>query len=295
MCEHDDFSEFAAPSRPLTRREFGRMTLTAGLLASLPKAAFAGHTQGREVEIKTADGVADAYFVHPNKGKHPGVLIWPDIFGLRPAFKEMATRLAEVGYAVLVVNPFYRRLRAPTSPPNPSFEDPAVRTALLALKDSLNEATVQVDASAFVGFLDAQKAVDGERKIGTAGYCMGGPLVFRTAAYQAGRVGAGASFHAGGLVTTGADSAHKLIPMMRSQHLIAIAENDDAKEPQTKDVLRADFAAAKLPTEIEVYAGTKHGWCPTDSRVYDHEQAEKAWARMLALFERALSAPSRTA
>ncbi|MES2684166.1 MAG: dienelactone hydrolase family protein [Pseudomonadota bacterium] len=290
MCEHDDFSEFAGPARQLTRREFGRMTLTAGLLASLPRAAFAGHTKGREVEIKTADGMADAYFVHPNKGRHPGVLIWPDIFGLRPAFKEMATRLAEAGYAVLVVNPFYRQQRAPTAPANPSFDDPAVRKSLMALKDSLNEATAQVDASAFVGFLDAQKAVDGERKIGTAGYCMGGPLVFRTAAHQAGRVGAAASFHAGGLVTDKSDSPHRLIPYMKAQHLIAIAENDDAKEPQTKETLRAAFATAKLPAEIEVYAGTKHGWCPTDGKVYDHDQAEKAWGRMVALFGRALGA-----
>ncbi len=289
MCEHDDFSEFAGSARQVTRREFGRMTLTAGLLATLPKQAFAGHTQGRAVEIKTTDGVADAYFVHPAKGRHPGVLIWPDIFGLRPAFKDMATRMAEAGYAVLVVNPFYRKQHAPTAPEKPSLDDPATREALMALKNALNEATAEVDASAFIGFLDAQKAVDSERKIGTAGYCMGGALVFRTAAHQAGRIGAAASFHAGGLVTEMPDSPHRLILYMRAQHLIAIAENDDAKEPKTKDTLRDAFAAARLPAEIEVYAGTKHGWCPTDSRVYDHDQAEKAWARMLALFERALA------
>ena len=290
MCEHDDFSEFAGPARQLTRREFGRMTLTAGLLASLPRAAFAGHTKGRDVEIKTADGVADAHFVHPNKGRHAAVLIWPDIFGLRPAFKEMATRMAEAGYAVLVVNPFYRQQRAPTAPVNPSFDDPAVRKSLMALKDSLNEATAQVDASAFVGFLDAQKAVDGERKIGTAGYCMGGPLVLRTAAAVPERIGAAASFHGGGLATDKPDSPHLLIPSMKAGFLIAVAENDDAKEPTVKDTLRDAFAAAKLPAEIKVYTGTKHGWCPTDSRVYDHAQAEKAWAQMAALFGRSLAA-----
>lgn len=290
MCEHDDFSEFAAPARPFTRREFGRMTLTAGLLASLPRQAFADHTKGRDVEIKTPAGTADAYFVHPIKGKHPAVLIWPDIFGLRPAFKTMATRLAEAGYAVLVVNPFYRAQRAPTAPENPSFDDPATRTALMALRNALTAETAQVDATAFVAWLDAQKAVDTKRKIGTAGYCMGGPLVVRTAAAVPERIGAVASFHGGGLATDKPDSPHLLIPKTKASFLIAIAENDDAKEPAAKDTLREAFAAAERPAEIKVYAGTKHGWCPTDSRVYDHAQAEKAWAQMMAVFGRALAA-----
>ena len=288
MCEHDDFNEFAGPARSLTRREFGRMAVTAGLLATLPKQAFAGHTRGRDVEIQTAAGVADAYFVAPAKGKHPGVLIWPDIFGLRPAFKEMATRLAEAGYAVLVVNPFYRTQRAPTAPEKPNFEDPATRESLMALRSSLTIETAQVDANAFVAYLDAQKAVDTQRQIGTAGYCMGGPLVMRTAAALPERIGAAASFHGGGLATDKPDSPHYLIQVMTAQFLIAIAENDDVKEPKVKDTLREAFATVKLPAEIEVYAGTKHGWCPTDSRVYDHDQAEKAWGRMLALFKRAL-------
>lgn len=288
MCEHDDFNEFAGPARSLTRREFGRMAVIAGLLATLPKQAFAGHTRGRDVEIQTAAGVADAYFVAPAKGKHPGVLIWPDIFGLRPAFKEMATRLAEAGYAVLVVNPFYRTQRAPTAPENPNFEDPATRESLMALRSSLTIETAQVDANAFVAYLDAQKAVDTQRQIGTAGYCMGGPLVMRTAAALPERIGAAASFHGGGLATDKPDSPHYLIQVMTAQFLIAIAENDDVKEPKVKDTLREAFATVKLPAEIEVYAGTKHGWCPTDSRVYDHDQAEKAWGRMLALFKRAL-------
>lgn len=290
MCEHEDFSELSGPARQLTRREFGRMTLTAALLSSLPKMAFAGHTMGKEVEIKTAAGTADAYFVHPAKGRHPGVLIWPDIFGLRPAFKQMATRLAEAGYAVLVVNPFYRSQRAPTAPENPNFDDPATRDALMALKNSLNADTAQVDATAFITFLDAQKAVDTKRKIGTTGYCMGGPLVFYTAAALQERIGAAATFHGGGLATNKPDSPHLMIPTMKAQFLIAIAENDDAKDLKVKDTLREAFAAAKLPAEIEVYAGTKHGWCPTDGRVYDHDQAERAWRRMMALFGSALSA-----
>lgn len=288
MCEHDDLNEFAGKSRALSRREFGRMTLTAGLLASLPRHAFADHTRGRDVEVKTPDGVADAYFVHPIEGRHPAVLIWPDIFGLRPAFKDMATRLAEAGYAVLVVNPFYRKQRAPTAPKNANFDDPATREMLMGLRKSLSNQTADVDAKAFLDYLDAQPAVDVSRKAGTTGYCMGGPLVMRTAAALPGRIGAAATFHAGGLVNDKPDSPHYLIQVMTAPFLIAIAENDDAKEPQAKEMLAKAFKTVDLPAEIEVYAGTKHGWCPTDSPVYNHEQAEKAWARMLDLFQRAL-------
>lgn len=290
MCEKDDFDEFAQQQAAsgYTRRRFGLIGLSAALGAALPLPARAGHAHGRDVEIKTSAGTADAYFVHPEQGKHPGVLIWPDIFGLRPTFREMADRLADAGYAVLVVNPFYRTQRAPTAPEKADFNDPATRTALMALRNTLTAETAAVDAKAFVAFLDQQPAVDTGKKIGTTGYCMGGPLVMYSAAAVPGRIGAGASFHGGGLATAEADSPHRLIPTMKAQFLIAVAENDDAKEPATKDTLREAFAAAKLPAEIEVYAGTKHGWCPPDSRVYDHAAAEKAWARLLALLARAL-------
>lgn len=264
------------------------MALGAGMGLALPPLAFGAETRGGDVDIKTPAGTADAYFVHPAKGRHPGVLIWPDIFGLRPAFKDMATRLAGAGYAVLVVNPFYRTKRAPAAPEKADFNDPKVREALMALKSSLTAETAQVDAKAFIGFLDQQGATDPKRKIGTSGYCMGGPLVMRTAAAAPDRVGAGASFHGGGLATDTPDSPHLLIPGMKAQFLVAVAANDDEKEPAAKDTLRAAFAKAKLPAEIEVYAGTRHGWCPTDSPVYDHDQAEKAWSRMLELFKRTL-------
>lgn len=288
MCEQDDFGGFAQKRRGVTRRGFSAMAVGAGVAAALPRVATAA-TKGHDVDIKTADGTCDAYFVHPEKGKHAGVLIWPDIFGLRPAFKEMATRLAESGYAVLVVNPFYRTKHAPTAPEHPDFNDPPTRDALMTLMHSLNAQTTETDAKAFVGFLDQQSAVDTKKKIGTTGYCMGGPLVFRTAATQADRIGAGATFHGGGLVTDAPDSPHLSIPKMKAKFLIAIAANDDEKEPKSKDTLRDAFAQAKLPAEIEVYAGTKHGWCPTDSPVYDHDQAEKAWARLLELFKKALA------
>jgi carboxymethylenebutenolidase len=289
MCDKDDLDEFARRSGDLTRRQFGAMTLSAGLMAAVPAFGNASPTTGADVDIKTPDGVADAYFVHPAKGKFPGVLIWPDIFGLRPAFKQMATRLAESGYAVLVINPFYRTQRAPTAPEHPDFNDPPTRAALMSLAGSLNPQTAITDATAFVDFLDAQPSVDKKRKIGTTGYCMGGPFVFRTAAAFPNRIGAGATFHGGGLVTDAPDSPYLLIPRMRAHFLIAIAENDDKKQPDAKDTLRESFAKAHLPAEVEVYAGTMHGWCPPDSQVYDHDQAEKAWSRLLALFSTSLA------
>jgi carboxymethylenebutenolidase len=289
MCELDDLNEFARRASEVTRRQFGAMALGAGLVTALPRLANAAETTGTDIDIKTADGTADAYFVHPAKGKYPGVLIWPDIFGLRPAFKTMATRLAESGYSVLVINPFYRTKRAPTAPDRPDFNDPDTRKALMALMGSIGPKTAAVDAAAFVSFLDSQSAVDKKRKIGITGYCMGGPYVFRTAALIPDRIGAGATFHGGGLVTDSADSPHLLISQMKAHFLIAIAESDDKKEPESKNVLRKSFDDAHLPAEIEVYAGTQHGWCPIDGAVYNHDQAEKAWSRMLALFSGSLA------
>jgi carboxymethylenebutenolidase len=289
MCEHDDLDEFARRAGDLTRRRFSVMALGAGIVAALPKLANAAETQGTDVEIKTPDGTADAYFVHPKTGKYPGVVIWPDIFGLRPAFKEMATRLAESGYAVVVINPFYRTKKAPTAPDHPDFNDPPTRQALMTLAGTLSPDTAVTDAKAFVAFLDSQPSVDKKRKMATTGYCMGGPFVLRTAATLPDRIGAGATFHGGGLVTAKPDSPHLLIPQMKAHYLIAIAENDDQREPETKNVLRETFAKTRLPAEIEVYAGTQHGWCPPDSHVYNKEQAEKAWGRMLALFSNSLA------
>jgi carboxymethylenebutenolidase len=292
MCDHDsieDIIEYQLRSTDLSRRQLGALTLGSGLAAVLPVVAGAVDIQEAEVDIRTPDGTADAYFAYPSAGRHPAVLVWPDIFGLRPAFRQMGKRLAESGYAVLVVNPFYRTKRAPTAPEHADFNDPATRSALMALGSSLTPATAVTDARAFVPWLDAQSAVDRKRKMGTNGYCMGGPFTMRTAAAFADRVGAGASFHGGGLVTDKPDSPHLLIPEMKAHYLIAIAENDDQRDPKAKDVLREAFAKAKLPAEIEVYAGALHGWCPPDSQVYNHDQAERAWSRMLVLFKGALT------
>ena len=291
MCDKDafdDMTEYQLKSGAVSRRQFGALTLGAGVMALLPPVAGAAEVTESEVQIRTPDGTADAYFVYPTKGAHPGVLIWPDIFGLRPAFRQMGKRLAQSGYAVLVVNPFYRQQKAPTAPEHPDFNDPATRSALMALMGALTPETSFTDAKAFVAFLDSQPSVDRKRKVGTTGYCMGGPLTMRTAAAVPERVGAGGSFHGGGLVTDKPDSPHLLVPKMKAHYLFAIAENDDQKQPDAKNALREAFAQAKLPAEIEVYAGTLHGWCPPDSQVYNPAQAEKAWSRLLVLLKSAL-------
>lgn len=290
MCDNDDLNDFAQRATDVSRRAFGALAMGAGIAMVLPPVANAADLTGADVEIKTPDGTADAYFVHPaGKGKYPGVLIWPDIFGLRPAFKEMARRLAESGYAVLVVNPFYRQKKAPTAPEHPNFQDPATRDMLMGLMNALTPETAVTDGKAFVTWLDTQSAVDKKKKMGTTGYCMGGPFTLRTAATVPDRVGVGASFHGGGLVTDKPDSPHLLVPKIKAQYLFAIAENDDQRQPEAKTALRDAFAKAKLPAEIEVYAGTQHGWCPPDSAVYNHDQAEKAWSRLLVLFKTALA------
>ena len=292
MCDSDsmdDMVRYQLKSTRLSRRRFGAFTLGAGALSLLPAGAGAAWIEEADVDIKTPDGTADAYFVHPGEGKYPGVLMWPDIFGLRPAFRQMARRLAEAGYAVLVPNPFYRSKRAPTAPENPDFNDAPTRDALMSLAGTLSPATAVTDAQAFVAWLDAQPSVDRKRRMGTMGYCMTGPFTLRTAAALPDRIGAGASFHGGGLVTDKPDSPHLLVARIRAQYLFAIAANDDQRQPEAKTVLREAFERAKVPAEIEVYAGTLHGWCPPDSRVYNDAQAEKAWSRMLALFKAALA------
>jgi carboxymethylenebutenolidase len=292
MCDDhsiDDMLDHIRGNQDLSRRRFAALSLGTGLAFALPRVANALDVTESEVSIKTPDGTADAYFVHPSSGAHAGVLVWTDIMGLRPAFRQMGKRLAESGYSVLVPNPFYRTNRAPIVPPGSSFDDEATRKAVMSIMMSLTPVTHVTDAKAFIPWLDSQKSVDKKRKIGTTGYCMGGPLVMRTAATFPDRVGAGGTFHGGGLATDKPDSPHLLIPKMKAQFLIAIAENDDMREPQAKTVLRKAFDDAKLKAEIEVYTGTMHGWCPPDSSVYNEAQAEHAWTRLQALFKSALA------
>jgi carboxymethylenebutenolidase len=287
MCDQDHFEsdrqEFDALGL-VTRKQFGVM-LGAGIAMLLPQVANAVTVTESDVKITTPDGEADCYFVHPASGAAPGVLVWPDIFGLRPAFRQMGKRLAESGYSVLVVNPFYRVKKAPTAEAGAATP----LQQLMPLARALNETTNMSDAKAFIGWLDGQTSVAKTRRIGTQGYCMGGPLAFRTAAAVPSRVGAVASFHGGGLVSDAPNSPHLLAAKTKAQFLIAIAANDDARSPNDKTVLKETFEKANLPAEIEVYTGAAHGWCPPDSGVYNEPQAEKAWSRLLALYGKALA------
>jgi carboxymethylenebutenolidase len=249
-----------------------------------------------DVSIKTPDGTCDAAFIHPATGSHPGVLIWADAFGLRPSLREMAKRLAGNGFSVLVPNPFYRTAKAPvfTDVASFNFTNAADRAKLTPLMAPLNApGAAERDAAAYIAFLDAQRQVDRTKKIGTQGYCMGGPLVVKTAATVPDRVGAGASFHGGGLVTDQPGSPHLLAPKIKARMYIAVASNDDMQQPAAKDELRKAFAAAKVPAEVEVYSAL-HGWCMTDmplqngAPIYNKESAERAWGKLVALYKAAL-------
>lgn len=286
MCEDHNFEKDRQEFERLglvTRRQFGIM-LGAGMAMMLPRVPNAATVTESEVTITTPDGTADCYFVHPASGTAPGVLMWPDIFGLRPAFRTMGKRLAESGYSVLVVNPFYRLHKAPTAEAGTATPI----SSLMPLAHSLNETTELTDAKAFIAWLDSQKSVAKHRKIGTQGYCMGGPMAFRTAAAVSGRIGAVATFHGGGLVTDQPNSPHLEAARSKAQFLVAIASNDDARSPNDKNTLKDTFEKAKLHAEVEVYEGAAHGWCPPDSSVYNEPKAEKAWSRLLALYGKAL-------
>ena len=287
MCDQDHFDDDKKDYEALglvTRRQFG-VLVGAGISLVLPQVMNAVAVTEADVTVKTPDGEADCYFVHPASGTGAGVLIWPDIFGLRPVFRQMGKRLAESGYSVLVVNPFYRVKKAPTAPNGAATPIPDV----MPLAKGLNETTQMTDAKAFIGWLDAQASVAKNRKIGTQGYCMSGPIAFRTAAAVSDRVGAVASFHGGGLVSDQPNSPHLQAAKSKAQFLIAIAAPDDQRAPNDKVVLKDTFAKASLPAEIEVYEGAAHGWCPPDSGVYNEPQAEKAWSRLLALYAKALA------
>jgi carboxymethylenebutenolidase len=281
----------------LDRRDFVALTTAVGVGAAVSRVSAAeAKVTEKDVTIKTRDGNCDAAFFYPESGTHAAVLIWTDIFTLRPAFREMGRRLAGEGYAVLVPNPFYRTQKAPLAfgPGNFNFGSDADRAKLPPLVGPLNApGAAESDAQAFVAWLDAQSHVNKTKKIGTQGYCMGGPLVMKTAAAVPNRIGAGASFHGGGLVTATPDSPHLLAPKIKARMLIAVAKNDDEKEPEAKTKLKEAFAAAKVPAEVEVFPA-QHGWCVPDftappTPIYNRAEAERAWAKLLALYKTALA------
>jgi carboxymethylenebutenolidase len=298
MTEDQNESTNHDSPRDLGRRDFVGFSVAAGL------AAASGPASGAElpvvetdVEIKTPDGTCDAAFIHPKSGSNPGVLIWPDAFGLRPSMRGIARRIAAEGYSVLVPNPFYRMAKAPfTDASTFNFQNPADMAKLQPLMASINApGAAEKDAVAFVAFLDAKKEVNKSKKIGTQGYCMGGPLVVKTAAAVPNRIGAGASFHGGGLVTDKPDSPHLLASKIKARMYFGIASNDDMRQPDAKDKLKESFAAAKVPAEIEVYAGALHGWCVPDmplqngAPIYNKADAERAWGKLVALYKTAFA------
>lgn len=286
MCDEftaaDTDRELAANS--LTRREFAALGTAAALTGASSLSAAAVGLNERDVTVTTPDGECDAFFVHPAKGKHPGVILWPDALGLRETKKAMARRLASDGYAVLVVNPYYRDARAPLPFDFAAFRTPEGRAKIMPFMQGLVPEKVTRDAIAHVAFLDMQKAVDIKRGIGVQGYCMGGAIAVRTAAAAPSRVKAVGSFHGGNLVTEKPDSPHRLLGKTQASYLIAIARNDDEKAPQDKAAFKAAAEAAKRPVEIEVYAAN-HGWCVPDAPDYNRAEAERAWARLLLLYK----------
>jgi carboxymethylenebutenolidase len=283
MCDQDhsekELLELEAQGK-ITRREFG-VLLGAGVMMMLPAVQNPVAVTESEVTIKTPDGTCDAYFVHPTTGTAPGVLVWPDIFGLRPAFRQMGKRLAESGYSVLVVNPFYRVQKAPTAAQGAATPI----QGLVPLMSALTPAIQAIDAKAFTAWLDQQASVAKNRKMGTQGYCMGGPIAFRTAA-ASDRIGAAASFHGAALTGTAPDSPNVMAAKTKAQFLAAISEPDDMSRPTEKTVLKDTLGGN---VKVDVYKGAQHGWCPPDSTVYNKDLAEKAWADLLVLYKQALT------
>ncbi|MDO9223909.1 MAG: dienelactone hydrolase family protein [Caulobacter sp.] len=286
MCD-DDIHPGLIVNPAVSRRTFGLMTVAAAGAAGSARAAVP--VVEKEVDVKTADGVADAALYYPEgKGKWPTVLIWTDVVGLRQAFRDMGRRLAGEGYVVLVPNVYYRVRRSPVIDGSFDFSKPDDRAKLVPLRASLTPEGVDRDAIAYLAFLDGQPQTNTKRKAGVQGYCMGGPLSVRTAAAVPDRIAAVGSFHGGGLVTDQPTSPHLLLPKTKAEYLIAVADNDDRQDPTVKDKLGAAMTAAGRPHKIEVYTGASHGWCVPGSAVYNEAAAEKAWSALLAMYRRAL-------
>src|SRR5438445_6049363 len=296
MDDKRDSEKLHKDGADLSRRDFLALSVAAGFaVAAGSTLAAAQQVVETDVTIKMPDGTCDAAFIHPRSGSHPGVLIWADAFGLRPAMRDIGKRIAAEGYSVLVPNPFYRVAKAPVIANVSSFNFQTDMPKIQPLMASINApGAAEKDAVAFVAFLDAQKEVNKSKKIGTQGYCMGGPLVVKTCAAVPNRVGAGGSFHGGGLVTDKPDSPHLLASKIKARMYFGIASNDDMRQPDAKDKLRESFAAAKVPAEIDVYS-SKHGWCvadmPADASgpIYNMPDAERAWGKLVALYKAALA------
>ena len=288
MCDSDNGQPFIVDTS-FTRRSVVLTLSSMAAAAALPACAAAAKVVEKDVMVPTPDGTADAALFYPaGTGSWPAVLMWPDILGLRPVFREMGRRLAAEGYVVLVPTPFYRTKRAPVVTGSFDFNDPKQVKPLMDLKATLSDAAIDKDATAFIAFLDAQKQTNRKKGAGVQGYCFSGPFAFHTGAVRSDRIRAVATFHGGGLVTKDANSPHLLIPKTKATFVVAIAQNDDKRQPDAKDVLKATFASAKRPATVEVYPAD-HGWCVPGGPAYDQASAEKAWAELLKLYRTKLA------
>lgn len=289
MADEKELQEDRVAAGDLSRRDFVTFS-AAAVLGALAPSAWGDRPPVIEstVEVKTPDGTCDAAFFHPQHGSHPGVLIWPDSLGLRPVLRELGRRIAAEGYSALVPNHLYRSAKAPVFDASFNFQNPADRERYFRIVEPfLAPGAAERDAVAYIAFLDAQPQVNKEKKIGTHGYCLGGPFVLKTAAAMPDRVGAGASFHGGSLVTDKSDSPHLLAPKIKARLYFAIASDDDEREPQVKEKLKEAFAAGKVRAEIELYPHAKHGWCVPDNKpaADNRQDAERAWGKLLALYK----------
>ena len=282
MCDEFIHPGLVSDTR-LSRRSFGMAAVaTAGIATG---AVAQSNVVETDVTVKTPDGNCDSVLFHPAEGRSPAVLIWPDIMGLRPAFRDMGKRLAAQGYVVLVPNPFYRSAKAPVIGDNFDFSNPEQRNRLMGYRAAMTDDGIDSDARAYLAFLDAQAQTAKGKKAGVQGYCMGGALAFRTAATVPNRIGAVGSFHGGnGLVTDKPDSPHLLIPKTNAVFLVLQAQNDDAQQPKVKDDLKAAFAVAGKTATVEVYHAN-HGWCVPGGAVYNQGEAERAWTALSALYK----------
>ena len=281
MCDEENHQGLVQELQPSRRA----VVVTGMVAAGFATAGLTDSVVEQDVTVKTPDGSADAALFHPKgKGPWPAVLVWPDILGLRPVFRDLGKRLAAQGYTVLVPNPFYRSRRAPVVDGAFDFNKPEDRAKVMGFRQAMTDDGIDRDATAYMAFLDAQPQTDTRKKAGVQGYCMGGPLAFHTAAMAPNRIGAVGSFHGAGLVTDQPSSPHLLIPRTKAAYLVAIARNDDARQPDAKDVLKKAFADAGRPATVEVYPAD-HGWCVPGSAVYDQAAAERAWSALSTLYK----------
>jgi carboxymethylenebutenolidase len=293
MCDESKLADWA--KQTISRRQFGALTGAAALAAcasgeSATNAQVpAAGLKERGVNFPTADGTMDGFFVQPESGNHPAVILWPDIASIREAKRSIARKLAAAGYAVLVVNPYYRDVTGEQFADFAAFIADGGFQKVGPWRGKLNPQAIMRDTAAIVDWLDRQEGVDQAKGIGTQGYCMGGPFTVWAAAAVPSRVKAAASFHGGGLVRKDNPmSPHALLGKVDAALLIAVAQDDDAKAPADKTTFADAAKAADVAATVTVYPGN-HGWMVPDSPAYDATAAARGEADLKALYAAALA------